>query len=709
MKVAVAMALLSVLLAGALPAIAQNAPEDLLAEALAAEHTPTSDRVIMIPLPRVGEEGQFEITDGEENESLPFAWSATDFADEWGRTIHGVKLSYAGGSGSSCRAVLSNSPVEGSSNTAEAGHLYLFAPGVVAPVAASRVGSCFAGAMVDNDGAKVGAGGEWRLDYDEFPVRACLFRTPIQGTILAPGSRHQGVCDAFGETRDWFAGPIGERRGFSVIPLYHVEKNATITRVARIWFAHDLAYPLELDLFTQENGSEPRTSRYELTGLAVGSAPISNEPLDLPPPNIQLAAPDRLLGPSDSNADLQPPLSEASRAATADLSLTELQTLLAKKDAALIGAELGTYQPQGSPVVVQRWVLAYSAGGSAPILVVCERPDVSAAFQSPALRCRNAQMGTYFTRLYDAPSSFGAAKLPHSAPTFGQARLRWEAGDATAVGKGATHAYWQAWDKEFVPAMMELGSSGRPSTVPGGEEVARSFARLALDGHSIATISASGAPFRVTKLPADLSPELLAPVGAVAPGRDTPPGANAPKLIGVGIAVAAVGALVLLALFAKGAIAAFFTRLARPRVLDAELRARIHALVGEQPGIHENEIATKLERRNGVVSYHLDVLVRENFLVTYKVAGFRHYFPKGRYHPAQMRMLAALRVGQAEKLYGLIAQAPGIGMGTLVERSGLSQGYVSKEIKRLSAAGLVGATRSGRTVELRAISASEEN
>ncbi|MBI2078407.1 MAG: hypothetical protein HYT80_08590 [Euryarchaeota archaeon] len=151
----------------------------------------------------------------------------------------------------------------------------------------------------------------------------------------------------------------------------------------------------------------------------------------------------------------------------------------------------------------------------------------------------------------------------------------------------------------------------------------------------------------------------------------------------------------------KFALLGFFTRLARPRILDQDVRGRIHELVTQEPGIHGHAVATQLEIGNGQAAYHLRVLVREGVLSRVGVFGSRSYFVAGRNSPAQMRALAALRRSPLRTLYEDVVQHPGEPLARSAQRIGLSLPRVSRLARRLGDVGLVERTTQGRSVVLR--------
>ncbi|HWH07839.1 MAG TPA: winged helix-turn-helix transcriptional regulator, partial [Candidatus Thermoplasmatota archaeon] len=211
--------------------------------------------------------------------------------------------------------------------------------------------------------------------------------------------------------------------------------------------------------------------------------------------------------------------------------------------------------------------------------------------------------------------------------------------------------------------------------------------------HEVAGVQRVGVPQAV--------PERVEVAGfaLAAPAPAPQPAALTPAAVGAGAAAAGLLALLVLAA-AKGWLAALYSRLTRRQVLDAPARAAILELVRQEPGIHASALLERLGKAHGVGEYHLAVLEREGFLTSVRTAGFRRCFVTGAMTHAEMRAVAALRDGQAEKLYRIIEATPGIHLTDLAARAGLTLPYVSRQVKALAEAGLVDKVQTGRAVAL---------
>ena len=692
-----ALAPLLLLLAAPLPALAAEAPapDDLLAQARAARDAPAGEGAVTMGWPRDGDQGRFERTASDARPlEVTFAWRPARFVDEWGRAVEGAEVAYADGSGSGCS--LSVTSPAGDATTTSRTPLDLFAryAGEARPVAVARPWSCFSGAYVREEGLTLGSQRATLVAYDAWPATLCLFRSGLQGARVAAGAPVAPLCPAWGEG-EWFAGAVETRRGFAALPVYHLSSDGA--SVSRAWLVDGLAYPLEVERRVLQDG-KVHERRHQLVALATAGDPLASGPRDAPPP-LALRAPDRLLGPPDEDARLPLRLSDAARAATGDPTLRGLQAILADPQAALAGAALRASEPAGAGAApAPTWTLVYAAPGKPPAAVECAGEPGPLG---PLVRCREAGVSAQDPRIGAVPSTFGAAALPARVASFADALARWEAQDANASAAPVRQALYRPWGAEDLPPALEIGTrpADRPDAVSAAAPPrAESLARLdPATGRSSRLVTTYGAPFHVSNLPAGIeAPALLAPAPPPAPAL------RAPLLVAAGVAAAgALVALVVLWAAVKAGLVSLYTRLVRANVLDSEVRARIHALVAEEPGIHAGAIVERLGRGNGLGEYHLGVLVREGFLACVETTGFRRYFVAGRFPPAEMRARAVLREGHAEALFRLIRQEPGIQLGPLAQRAGLSLPQASRTVKRLAEAGLVERAKVGRVVRLR--------
>lgn len=117
-------------------------------------------------------------------------------------------------------------------------------------------------------------------------------------------------------------------------------------------------------------------------------------------------------------------------------------------------------------------------------------------------------------------------------------------------------------------------------------------------------------------------------------------------------------------------------------------RARIRALVQDEPGIHVSEIADRLGISWHTVGYHLGILARSRVVQLEKGGRERRVFPMG-IPPRHRQWLAALRTEQAAEVLRILLRDPRLSVPVLSRRMGFSEKIVRRQVERLAEAGLV--------------------
>lgn len=661
----------------------------LVEEARAAyAHANRARPGVVVPMPGLGDAGtlrEWSRTAAplwDEAENVTFAWTPNaTFTDEWGRETPGAEVDYDGAA-SECFASANAGSTQLRSESAARPHAFVrFDAGTLRVLAHARV-TCESGLGVEVPGVWAPTRTFTALDHRDAPGFACVLRHGAQGLAVAERAPSPPLCDGTGE---WATGEVATWRGLRALPAYFLEETPAGTRVKRAWLAEGVAYPLDLESWDMPAGLPLRHHAARLDAVTpVGAPLVPSTPLP-PPDDAGLAPLDRLRGPA-GGASMPFALRDASDAARADPRLADLQALLRRPDAALVGASYAARQERGSPAVTDDWVLLFSANGQAPVRVECQRARVAPlALAAPVARCDAP--GPFTTAFRLTPRAFPPP--PAEAPSWDAALARW-GGDAP------TKALYRAWTDAGDPPLLEVGRG-----VPSGN--APALRAPAPDVHLVRLDLATGAT-RSELLGTVHAGRIVVESGIVPLSVETAPAPTGPtrgeERIRVGATVAAVG---LLALLAFAAAFALYTRLTRAHVLTAPARAAILDVVQAEPGIHASAVLERVGKAHGVGEYHLGVLVREGFLTTVETPGFRRYFPTGRFSHAEMRALAALRDGQGEKLYRLIEANPGIHLSDLAARAGLTLPYVSRQVKGLVDAGLVDKVQVGRAVALHAL------
>lgn len=157
----------------------------------------------------------------------------------------------------------------------------------------------------------------------------------------------------------------------------------------------------------------------------------------------------------------------------------------------------------------------------------------------------------------------------------------------------------------------------------------------------------------------------------------------------VGVGLAALGALALVALLVKLALLPAYTRLRRASLLDNPVRARLYDRVRAEPGIHQAELVDFAGVGKGATVRHLDQLARHKLLVRLDVDGFARYYAAGEVPPEAARREAILRSDATRAVYELYAREPHISLRAAAERLGVAAPTVFRARKKLENAGLL--------------------
>lgn len=686
----------------------------LVTQAEAASTSASSGIEVEVPLPGQEDRGRYTLSDDlrapnwtEAEQTLPFAWrQGVTFPDAWGREVTGAELRFtpsssswgSGGSGPwDAGTVVTNEDVP---------HGLRFQDGHHDPLARSRMVSTYA----RTSSLASSAEGVWEINYhDTGELLPCLFRNALQGTTLATGDTVQPDCPGL-EAATFRAGRPVTHLGIEALPLYHLRTEDSGARtVTRLLVAGGIPYPLGLERFTAGGGNRADHDAYGLTHLALEGDPLPDQGPVLTDRTLQLAPLDPLDGPTlTSHADrFGLTLEEASQAARANPALTDLQALLKDPEAVLAGAVLAPERDATETTETRLvWTLAYTAPGRTPVLVDCYRdphPTTAGALetgQAPVAVCQDHQDDGFGPRwaLSTAPP-IGASDLPGRGAGFDLAIDRWaevDPGNASAPVTSVVYQAWPADDDERRPYLAVGTHAGSDTTdALSSEGVATS---LAVDLETGASYAERRTLRRAQALGGDPAP--LAEAGSV-PSPPTADAGELPLLVGTAAgALGLIGLIVYLLGPGKGFLWALYTRLTRPDVLDHPVRREIIEIVRADPGVHAEEIKRQLSGNGRTAEYHLDVLVREDFLATVETDGYTHFFERGTRPVEEMQALAHLRHGQAAAVFQAICEHPGSNLSAVARAAGVSTPYASKLVAKLQGVGLVDKVRDGRSVTI---------
>lgn len=141
-----------------------------------------------------------------------------------------------------------------------------------------------------------------------------------------------------------------------------------------------------------------------------------------------------------------------------------------------------------------------------------------------------------------------------------------------------------------------------------------------------------------------------------------------------------------------------FTRIRHEKVLDNFTRGQIFGHIQANPGAHYSAIQQMLDIDNGVLAYHLRVLMREEFIVARNEGVYKRFYPRDYKIPKGRTLLTRLQVDILEA----VERAPGISQRDVAQALGESKQVISYNVGVLRDAGLISAERRGRDVVLRA-------
>lgn len=644
-----------------------------------------------VPLPGSMDRGVYIVGDNR----MPFEWrDGATWIDASGRPVAGAEVTYTfhGASGAGVGSMLGGSVWAGVEETLD---IFRYEPSQSRPSAWSRTDPRIGDTGLATSAVQLAR----EVRYDPtWRHETCLFRNGLQGTSVRPGDvvDDDVVCPLW-PGGDWQARDPIDWKGLRAMPLYQIEDSADRLRVARILLLDDVPYPVAFESYTLPSGGIVRAVSATLERLELAGEPLDATPLP-PAPAPALAPIDPLRGPADPSPRFGFTLAQASDAARADPLLSDVARVVARPDAALVGAAYAEHEQPGTPTRRETWVLAFRAGPDLAF-AACERGSAAGLVAVPTVRCTQPSSGYHWYAMYDFASPlFDApgmtrADLPAAGASFDAAFERWDAVRPDGPGQPPNFAVYRGWPDEFTrePPQLAVGVAPPRAFASALAEATGSgdYAALLLDdATTLAAVELAQLTARFD--PADLG--LLGEDSLSARGPDAPYADALPYLVASGIGLALLALLGIL----------LYSRLVRSRVLDSATRAQILDAVAAEPGLHASAIRERIGKRGGVGDYHLDVLVREGFLTSLATPGFRRYFVTGKHAPQEMRAIAALREGQNEKLLAIIRANPGIPLQTLALEAGVSVPFASRSVRRLAEAGLVEKVQVGRALTLHA-------
>jgi len=123
-----------------------------------------------------------------------------------------------------------------------------------------------------------------------------------------------------------------------------------------------------------------------------------------------------------------------------------------------------------------------------------------------------------------------------------------------------------------------------------------------------------------------------------------------------------------------------FTRFKRDQVLDNKNRYSIHGLIIDNPGINFAAILEELGLPMGVITYHLDVLERENYVRSVRDGRLKRFFTTDTRIPKTYRMSPE---DIRDALVDLVSAMPGISQKEIIREIGIDRETVGYHLREL--------------------------
>jgi DNA-binding MarR family transcriptional regulator len=139
-----------------------------------------------------------------------------------------------------------------------------------------------------------------------------------------------------------------------------------------------------------------------------------------------------------------------------------------------------------------------------------------------------------------------------------------------------------------------------------------------------------------------------------------------------------------------------FSRIQGSKVLDNPVRAHVHQVVVQDPGLSVEEVRSRAGIAWGTAVHHLRRLEDTGLLVSVTQNARRRYFAANTPASSRRTHVAALTQPTARRVADLVRRRPGLDQTALCEELGLRNPAASKHLQQLAGHGLVLAQRDGR-------------
>jgi predicted transcriptional regulator len=134
-----------------------------------------------------------------------------------------------------------------------------------------------------------------------------------------------------------------------------------------------------------------------------------------------------------------------------------------------------------------------------------------------------------------------------------------------------------------------------------------------------------------------------------------------------------------------------YSRLKRRSILDNLNRKNIFELIKKDPGIHFKKILRELNFKPGALSYHLNVLEKEEYIKSIQDGNYRRFYLFGAKSDFKI-MLTSIQL----RILSVVDERPGISQTKISDAIGKNRMIVNYHVKILLDAGILSLEKSGR-------------
>ncbi|MDX1611193.1 MAG: winged helix-turn-helix transcriptional regulator, partial [Candidatus Thermoplasmatota archaeon] len=144
-----------------------------------------------------------------------------------------------------------------------------------------------------------------------------------------------------------------------------------------------------------------------------------------------------------------------------------------------------------------------------------------------------------------------------------------------------------------------------------------------------------------------------------------------------------------------------YSRITRDETLENDTRRGIYELVEANPGLCIKDVADRVDVSYSTASYHLDRLVKTDYLVASEEGNKVLYYKNGgSFSPAERDLVPILKNPECMAVFEVILENPWCYRAEVAKALGVSHTTVNWHLKRLTKANLVEEHREGRNCHL---------